>query len=110
MASLRDADLVAILGDDYARKFQAEQEANVTTPQEREAKRKRDIDRLTDVRISLTGLVLAGIGLLVGPYVLKSGFNVQAICGAIFIVLGLAGWARTGARMRTLEAQLAPAE
>ncbi|MDB5643657.1 MAG: hypothetical protein JWN07_2974 [Hyphomicrobiales bacterium] len=110
MASLRDADLVAILGEDYARKFNAAQESTVTTAQEREAKRRRDLDRITDIRISLTGLVLAGIGLLAGPVFLKQGFNVQAAGGAVAIALGFVGLAFTVSRKRKLQAELLPAE
>ena len=110
MASLRDADMIAILGEDYARKFQSDLEAKPKTAQEREAARKRDIERITDLRISLVGAVLAGAGLLVGPYVHHSGLDIQAICGIAAMGMGVIGFAYTITRKRSLTLQMSPAE
>lgn len=102
MASLRDVDLIAILGEDYARKVQKEMQTTPVTIIEREQARQREVNRITDLRISLTGAVLGGLGLLAGPYFLKSGFDVQAMIGTALIAIGVIGWVVTSTRKRSI--------
>lgn len=92
MARLREQDLKAILGPDYARKMQSDMEQDApTTPAEEAAARKRKADKLAELRFSLVTLVAIGFALLFSSYYTNAGLDLQAICAAGAVLVGVVG-------------------
>lgn len=90
MARLRENDLRVILGPEFARIMENDVEQKApTTPEEIRAARQRKASKLSDMRFTMFAVLVAGLGLMFGSWYRQTGFDVQAICGAVGAAFGL---------------------
>jgi hypothetical protein len=103
MARLSDEDYRIILGEDFARKIQADMEhGEAQTPQERAAAAKRQANKLGDLRFTLGAVIFTGVALLAGAHFNNLGFETQAMCGVAAALFGAIGLYVVSAKRRKL--------
>lgn len=102
MARLREQDLRAILGPDFARLLQDEAHLKPVTPQEKENARRKQVQSIAELRLTLAGVIVAGGGLIFGSFMNHTGFDIQAMCGAAGVAAGLVGLGYTIVKRRAL--------
>jgi hypothetical protein len=93
MASLSDADLLAIMGPDYKRKMDSSAEVDVnSSKEEHAASRARRANKLADMRFSCAAVMFTGGALIGGALYTKAGIgSVQGLLGSAAVLLAIVG-------------------
>lgn len=108
MAALTEADLRAILGENFREAERAAAEASGVEDEAREAY--QSLNAISDKNFSCFASVLVGIALIFSAYKTvtnQTGFWVQIGIAGAFIALGLYGWYYYRGKSEQLRAKIA---
>jgi hypothetical protein len=113
MASLSDADLLAIMGPDYKRKMDSSAEVDEnSSKEEHAASRVRRANKLADMRFSCAAVMFTGAALIGGALYTKVGIgSIQGMLGSAAVVAAIAGLVFINSKRQALlrEAEIANA-
>ena len=108
MAALSEADLRAILGENFR---EVEREAQKAAGDEDEAREAyQELNNISDKNFSCFASVIVGIALIFSAYKTvtnQTGFMIQMVIAIGFVLLGLYGWYHYRNKANGLRARLA---